>query len=166
MAVYTRSVRVEAPLEEVWDFHSRIEGLERLTPDWMNMVVEEVRGPNDEPDPEIMDVGTVAVTSVRLFDVGPRQHWTAEIVARERSNGAARFVDEMTEGPFPRWKHTHLFYGDETETLVCDRVEYALPGGEVGRAVSPLAFVGFEPMFRYRHRETRRVLEGARIEIE
>jgi ligand-binding SRPBCC domain-containing protein len=159
MAVYTRSVRVDAPLDEVWEFHSRIEGLETLTPDWMHMIVEDVRGPDGEPDPEVLDPGSVAVTSVRPFDVGPRQRWTSEIVEREREDGAARFVDEMTDGPFAEWEHTHLFYADGEETIVCDRVEYAFPGGGLGRAVSPLGWVGFEPMFRFRHNKTRDVLE-------
>lgn len=160
MAVYTRSVRVAAPLDAVWDFHSRIDGLETLTPEWMHMRVESVRGPDGEPDPEIMAPGSVAVTSVQPFGVGPRQSWTSEIVTREREDGVARFVDEMTDGPFARWVHTHLFYAEGGETIVCDRVEYELPGGGLGRTVGPLAWVGFEPMFRYRHRKTREVLEG------
>lgn len=160
MATYTRSVRVSAPLDEVWDFHSRISGLEALTPGWMNMRVEDVRDAQGNPDPEIMDTGAVAVTSVRPFDVGPRQTWTSEIRVREREERSARFVDEMTDGPFAHWVHTHLFYADGGDTIVCDRVEYELPGGPPGRAVSPLAFVGFEPMFRYRHRKTRKLLES------
>jgi len=36
---------------------------------------------------------------------------------------------------------------------------YALPFGGVGEAVSRLARVGFEPMFRFRHRRTRELLE-------
>ena len=160
MATYTRSVRVAAPLDAVWEFHSGIGGLEALTPDWMNMVVEDVRGPEGEPDPEVLETGSVAVTSVRPLNVGPRQRWTSEIIEREREDNAARFVDEMTDGPFAEWEHTHLFYADGEETIVCDRVEYAFPGGGVGRAVSPLGWVGFEPMFRYRHRKTRELLEG------
>jgi ligand-binding SRPBCC domain-containing protein len=38
-------------------------------------------------------------------------------------------------------------------------VEYALPFGALGDAVGPLARVGLEPMFRYRHRRTRELLE-------
>jgi hypothetical protein len=38
-------------------------------------------------------------------------------------------------------------------------VEYELPGGALGRAVSPLGWVGFEPMFRGRHKKTKELLE-------
>jgi ligand-binding SRPBCC domain-containing protein len=160
MATYTRSVRVAAPLTDVWEFHSKIDGLVTLTLAWMNMHLESVTGPDGDPDPEYMEPGSVAVTSVRPFGVGPRQEWTSEILTRERDGDSARFVDGMTDGPFAEWTHTHLFYADgDEETIVCDRVEYAFPGGGLGRAVSPLGWVGFEPMFRYRHRKTREVLE-------
>jgi ligand-binding SRPBCC domain-containing protein len=68
------------------------------------------------------------------------------------------FRDEMRDGPFRRWIHTHSFFADGDETLIVDRVEYELPFGPLGRAVAPLARIGFEPMFRYRHRRTRELL--------
>ncbi|PSQ64486.1 MAG: cyclase, partial [Halobacteriales archaeon SW_9_67_24] len=58
-----------------------------------------------------------------------------------------------------RWIHTHSFYADGGGTHVRDRVEYQLPFGDLRRLAGPFAVVGFEPMFRYRHRETRRRLE-------
>jgi ligand-binding SRPBCC domain-containing protein len=159
MPVYHREVRVGAPFDEVWEFHSQISGLEALTPGWMNLEIESVTGPDGEPDPDVLDAGSRAESSMRPFGVGPRQEWTSEILVRERDGDTARFVDEMTDGPFAEWEHSHLFYGDGDDTIVCDRVEYAFPGGSVGRAVSPLGWVGFEPMFRYRHRKTRELLE-------
>ncbi|MFD1526162.1 cyclase, partial [Halolamina salina] len=39
------------------------------------------------------------------------------------------------------------------------RVVYRLPLGGLGRALGPLGVVGFEPMFRYRHRQTKKLLE-------
>ncbi|MFC6725517.1 cyclase, partial [Halobium palmae] len=67
MANYHRQVRVAAPLDEVWKFHSRIEGLVGLTPDWMNLRVEAVRGPDGEPDPDVLEAGSRARLSVRPF---------------------------------------------------------------------------------------------------
>ncbi|MFB6305055.1 MAG: SRPBCC family protein [Haloferacaceae archaeon] len=158
MSVYRRRTRVAAPLSEVWDFHSRVDGLEALTPGWMNLEVESVRGPEGEPDPEVLSVGSRIRMSVRPFDVGPRQSWVSRITEREREDGAAWFVDVMEEGPFRTWEHTHRFFADGDETVVDDRVRYELPLGGVGRALGPLARVGFEPMFRYRHRRTRELL--------
>jgi ligand-binding SRPBCC domain-containing protein len=159
MAVYERETRVAAPLDRVWEFYSRIEGLEALTPAFANLRVERVVGPDGERDPEVMEAGARAETSVRPFGVGPRQRVVSVITERERRDGAAYFVDEMVEGPFPEWTHTHSFFADGDETVVRDRVEYVLPGGRLGRAVSPLGRIGFEPAFRYRHRTTRELLE-------
>ncbi|HET7325410.1 MAG TPA: SRPBCC family protein [Halococcus sp.] len=159
MSVYEHESHVHAPFEEVWRFYSTLDGLEALTPGFMNLRVEAARGPDGEPDPEILAEGAEADLSVRPFGVGPRQGWTTRIVARRREEGAGLFRDEMRDGPFPRWVHTHSFYADGERTLVRDHVEYELPFGELGRLAGPFGFVGFEPMFRYRHRETRRRLE-------
>lgn len=160
MQTYERSVRVDAPLSSVWEFHSTTDGLEALTPSWMNMRIREVRGPDGTADPDVLDVGAVVRVSIRPFDVGPVQEWTSEITARESVDGSAYFQDVMTDGPFEQWEHTHLFYADDNQTIVRDRIAYELPLGAVGRVLGPLGVVGFEPMFRYRHRRTKELLES------
>jgi ligand-binding SRPBCC domain-containing protein len=189
MPTYQREVRVAAPLDDVWAFHSRVEGLEALTPDWMGLRVEGVRRPGDdrdgdeaERDAEVLDAGTEIRLSVRPLGVGPRQRWTSRITRRERGDGdsgsgdgdssrpvrregAAVFEDEMVDGPFPEWRHRHQFYAvSDDETLVRDRVAYELPIvgrlPAVGGLLGPLGWLGFEPMFRERHRRTKRILEG------
>lgn len=159
MPTYHRQVRVDAPLDEVWDFHSRITGLEALTPGWMNLQVEAVRGPDGESDPELLDQGAQVRMSMRPFGVGPRQTWVSRIISREEGDEHAVFRDDMQGGPFETWVHTHEFTADGEGTLVDDTVEYELPLGRLGTAAGPFAVVGFEPMFRYRHRETKRLLE-------
>jgi ligand-binding SRPBCC domain-containing protein len=155
MANYHRQVRVNAPLDDVWEFHSRIEGLVGLTPEWMNLRVEEVRGPDGERDPDTLEAGSRARLSVRPLGIGPRQRWVSEIVARERDEGEGVFRDVMHGGPFPEWTHTHRFVARGDDTVIHDDVEYRLPLDGLGDLASPFAAVGFEPMFRYRHRKTR-----------
>lgn len=171
MPTYQREVRVEAPLDEVWRFHSRIEGLEHLTPDWMHLRVEAVhrRDGSDadggDADADVLDAGTEIRLSIRPFRVGPRRRWVTRIVRRERENGTAVFEDVMEDGPFPRWRHTHQFFAiADGETLVRDRVEYELP--VVGGLLGPLGWLGFEPTFRERHRRTKRLLEGPHSHAE
>lgn len=159
MPIYERETRVAAPLAEVWSFYSRISGLEAVTPGWMGLQVESVTGPDGESDPDVLTEGSRVRLSVRPFGVGPRRPWTSVIVEREERDGAASFTDEMVEGPFPRWAHTHRFFADGRATVVRDRVEYRLPGGSVGDLVGPLARAGLDPMFRYRHRKTKELLE-------
>lgn len=165
MPTYDRQSTIDAPLEDVWQFHSRIEGLEALTPDWMGLRVESMIGPNGERDPEVLEAGTEISLSTRPFDVGPRQYWTSLITERKRDDGVAYFRDEMVRGPFDHWLHTHTFFADGEETVLRDHVEYELPCSGVpgiGRlvdAVGPFSKVGFEGMFRTRHRLTKARLE-------
>ncbi|WP_123621846.1 SRPBCC family protein [Halorubrum sp. CSM-61] len=159
MPTYRRTTRVPAPIDEVWTFHSTIDGLRELTPDWMRLRVTGVTGPDGEPDPDVLAEGSEIGMSIRPFDVGPRQRWTSRITEREPGEGddpgdRARFVDEMTGGPFRKWEHTHAFYADGEETLLVDTVAYRLPFGPLGDAAGPFAKVGFEGMFRDRHRRT------------
>jgi ligand-binding SRPBCC domain-containing protein len=159
MPTYERSVRVAAPLDEVWAFHSTGAGLEALTPNWMHLRVEETRGPDGNPDPDVLEQGSTLRASVRPFDIGPRQTWVSHIATREEKDGSAYFRDVMTEGPFKEWEHTHLFFADGDQTIITDSVVFAFPFGPLGRAVGSLAGIGFEPMFWYRHKQTRELLE-------
>ncbi|WP_181686178.1 SRPBCC family protein [Halorhabdus salina] len=159
MATYKRSVQIDAPFEDVWAFHSSIDGLEALTPDWLKLRVETVRGPDGETDPDVMDAGATANASIRPFGVGPRQQMTTTILERERDGDTGYFVDEMSGGPFAHWRHTHKFDAVAGGTQITDYVEYRLAGGSLGRLAGPLAVVGFAPMFRYRHRRTKAELE-------
>lgn len=164
MATYERSVRVAAPLEAVWDFHSRVDGLFSVTPGWLDVRVESLRGPDGEADPEILEAGAEIRLSVAPFGAGPRVGWTSHVTERERGEGRAHFTDEMIQGPFTEWEHTHSFVAADGGTTVRDRVRYALPPGRLGRRLSPLAVLGLAPTFRYRHRRTKALLEGAETE--
>jgi ligand-binding SRPBCC domain-containing protein len=157
MAVYERSTVVSAPLEDVWDFHSTIDGLLALTPGWMNMRTEAIRDPGVGPDPAVLGTGAEIDMSVRPLGVAPRQSWTSRIVERAHEGDSAYFSDEMRDGPFARWLHTHRFEAVENGTRITDHVEYEL-GRPLG-ALSGLAWPGFEAMFTYRHRRTKAHIE-------
>lgn len=159
MSVYQRETRIRAPLSDVWTFHSTVDGLEALTPAFMGLEIESVTGPDGEPDPDVLEAGSRIVMSMRPFGVVAGQRWVSLITERTERSGAAMFRDVMEAGPFPEWVHTHRFFADGDETVLVDRVEYRLPGGRLGDAIGPLGWLGFEPMFRDRHRTTKRLLE-------
>ena len=158
MAVFERTVWVDAPLEAVWGFHSRIEGLETLTPDWLHLRVESVTDPEGEADPDELVPGTAIRLSIQPGGIGPRQRWTSRIIDREATEQSAYFTDEMTDGPFSRWHHTHRFYAENGGTRIVDRVDYALALGPV-RGLSVAARPFLDLMFAARHRRTKRELE-------
>lgn len=150
---------MDAPFDEVWSFYSRVSGLEALTPEFVGLRVERVVGPHGETDRETLEVGTRIELSVRPFGVGPRRSWRSRVVEHEHGERDGYFVDVVEDGPFPEWRHTHRFRAHDGSTVVQDDVRYRLPGGPLGRIAGPFAVVGFEPMFRYRHRRTRELLE-------
>lgn len=159
MAIYERETLVRAPLEAVWEFYSAIDGLVALTPGWFGLRVEGVTGPDGAADPPELVEGTTIDLTVRPLGIGPRQRTTSLIEERRHEDGVALFRDRMTEGPFEHWLHTHAFEAVDDGTLVRDRVEYRLPGGAAGRLAARAMIVGLAPMFRYRHRRTRELLE-------
>lgn len=60
---------------------------------------------------------------------GTLQRLTSKITAFKRPH---MFVDEMQEGAFKYWRHTHLFEPGENGTLMIDEVDYASPLGVLG----------------------------------
>lgn len=158
MAVFERSVLVRAPFESVWSFHASVDGLEAVTPRWLDLRVESAVTADGQPTAGELTEGDEVRLSIRPFGIGPRQSWTSRIRRRERTDESAVFVDEMLDGPFPRWHHTHRFEARPDGTMMTDRVEYELPLGPL-RGLSGLGWPGFETVFALRHRETRRQLE-------
>jgi ligand-binding SRPBCC domain-containing protein len=126
----------------------------------MGLRVESVVGPDGDAEPAELFEGSEITMASRPFGVAPESRWLSRIVARERDDGYRMFRDDMLGGPFALWVHTHEFYGDGDETVMIDTVNYELPAGPLGPLVNRLAVVGFEPMFRYRHRRTKELLEG------
>jgi len=157
MAVFEYSSRVPAPFGRVWEFHSTIDGLRRLTPGWANLRVEELRLPADATD-EVLVEGSEIDLSVGPLPFGPRQHWTSVITERVEDESRAYFVDEMRDGPLAEWRHRHLFEAAGATTIVTDRIAYRTPLGQVAdRAFHGALRLGF----RYRHRETREIVGQA-----
>jgi len=158
MQTFERDVRVNAPLAAVWEFHSTIDGLLALTPEWANLRVDGVDWPDGEREGDVLVEGTRIHMSVQPFGVGPRQTWTSRITERVENDDHAYFVDVMEDGPFPAWRHTHSFFADGDQTVARDEVAYRAPLGGLGALGAPAVLW---PMFHFRHRRTREVLGDA-----
>lgn len=59
-------------------------------------------------------------------------HWrmTSKIIALDRPHS---FVDQMQNGPFAGWQHTHTFEGNSLGTRMRDEIQYQPPFGALGR---------------------------------
>lgn len=159
MPTFRRTTVVDAPLEDVWTFHSTIDGLRALTPSWSGLVIDSIVGPDGTPDPATLAVGTTIEMRVHPLGVLPGPRWTSEITRRERDDDEAVFVDTMIGGPFETWEHTHRFLAAGAETVVDDRLEYALPRSTA--LLTPGVHAGIAGLFAYRHARTRSLLDAS-----
>jgi ligand-binding SRPBCC domain-containing protein len=127
MAVKTYSLsfaqQVARPLLEVFDFFSRAENLEALTPPWLNFKILDVK-------PQPVQQGTLINYSLRVHGIPVR--WTSEIIEWEPPH---RFVDLQLRGPYKLWRHEHRFETYQGGTLISDTINLALPLGFLGRLV-------------------------------
>lgn len=107
--------------EDVFDFFSRAENLEPLTPPWLHFRILSV-------DPRPLREGTRISYALRVHGLPLR--WTSEIVEWTPPHG---FVDVQVRGPYRLWRHAHRFRAEAGRTRIADEVLYALPFGVLGR---------------------------------
>lgn len=142
-AVFVRRSEIGVSASEAFRWHARPGALERLTPPWSPVAVEERHG-GIEPGGRV----------VLRIPVGP---FSVRWVAQHTDYVEGRlFRDVQVSGPFARWDHTHRFEPlGPGACILEDRVEYALPLGPLGSVAGGFLVPGMlEPMFAYRHRIT------------
>jgi len=152
---------IDAPLERVWAFYSDpVNALPALTPPDIEAHIESADVP--------VQTGSRIVLNIKPPGLRGRQvRWIAKIVEHRPPHPVAfgeeaRFVDVQEAGPFSSWRHEHDFERvDEKTTRMLDRVTYRVPLGPIGW-IFDVVFVRrkLTEMFRYRHAQTRRLLDG------
>ena len=151
---------IAAPLEKVWAFHDDVKSaLPALSPPGYEVAIESADVP--------VQVGSRIVILAK-GPLGRRLRWAAKIVEHRPPHVVvfgeeARFVDEQESGPFAFWRHEHDFERvDDKTTLLTDRVTYRVGFGPLG-LLADFVFVRrkLNAMFRFRHAQTRRLLEAS-----
>jgi len=127
-AVLVRRQWVPADIGRVWNFFSRAENLERMTPSFLAFRIVAKTTPAIEAGTEI---------SYRLRLHGVPIGWTSRITTFDPQQ---RFVDTQVRGPYAIWHHEHSFEalgsGQKRDgTLISDVVHFKLPIGRPGRLV-------------------------------
>ncbi len=105
------------PLDEIFDFFSRAENLDQVTPDDLDFSIL-------TPFPISMHVGTLI--DYRITLMGVPFFWRTLISDWEPPH---RFVDQQLKGPYVLWHHEHTFVQHDGYVLMTDRVHYLSPGG-------------------------------------
>jgi len=141
--------QVARPLAEVFDFFSRAENLEALTPPWLNFKILDVQ-------PQPVQQGTLINYSLRVHGIPLR--WTSEIVEWEPPH---RFVDLQLRGPYKLWRHEHRFEARDGGTLITDTINLALPLGILGQIAYKIKVKSdVEEIFAFRERKIHSLFSG------
>jgi len=137
---------VPRPLDQVFDFFSKAENLQELTPAFLHFRILSV-------DPAPVRKGTLIKYSLRwrIFPI----RWTTEIIEWDPPH---RFVDLQLKGPYKLWHHEHRFVAEGSGTRIIDEVQYQLPFGVFGSIAHSLKVKkDVETIFNYRTEAVRRL---------
>ena len=130
------------PHGKVFAFFSNAQNLDLITPPWLHFRTV-------TPGPMEMHLGMLIDYKLRIHGFPVR--WRSEITAWEPP---VRFVDEQLRGPYRLWIHEHTVAERDDGTLVCDRVQYAVPFDWLTHPL--LVKRDVERIFRYRNDALRR----------
>ena len=149
MYTLKRSIVVNTTLEEAWDFISRPQNLNLITPDDMEFkILSEV--------PEEMYNGLIIKYLVKIPLMGS-QEWVSEI---KHIRDYHSFVDEQRIGPYQLWYHYHEIRQVEGGIQFVDEVNYEVPYGIFGK-IAHGVFIGrtLDRIFNYRNERFKELLD-------
>jgi ligand-binding SRPBCC domain-containing protein len=109
-----REQKINAGINEVWDYFSSPSNLPIITPKWLNFeLVSQV--PDDMYEGLIIEYKVSPILNIPF-------KWITEITY---VNKPYFFVDEQRFGPYKFWHHKHFFKElDDGSTLMSDEVHY------------------------------------------
>ena len=149
MPEITVSTEIGAAIDAVFAFHLDPRNAARISPRGTRVVSVEA--------PDQVREGDEIRLAVRQFPSPFVQRWRVRI---ERVEEPVAVVDVALAGPFPTWRHEHLFaVAGEGRTLLTDHVTYELPFGALGRIADRIVIRRvLLRTFRARHARTRAIL--------
>jgi ligand-binding SRPBCC domain-containing protein len=114
--ILTRSLTLDSPIEQAFDFFADAGNLERITPPELNFKITTTQ-------PIDIRKGTLIDYQLKLRGLPIK--WQTII---SEWNPPHVFVDEALKSPYKQWIHRHTFTRIETnKTLIEDEVRYRLP---------------------------------------
>ena len=146
---------INKPLVVVFEFFSKPENLEMITPKSLSFNIL-------TPTPIKMEKGSLIDYTIRLF--GIPIHWRTLISDYEPP---FRFVDQQIKGPYTFWHHTHTFKLVEGGVEIIDDVKYSLPLGWLGTLAHAIwVRKDLEKIFEYRKSVIQNYFEIKNISTE
>lgn len=143
-----RTLKINAPLTEVWKFFSSPYNLQKITPAYMNFII------TDCPDKNRIFEGMQIRYKVSPVLKVP-MNWVTLI---ESVKEGVCFTDRQLKGPYKLWHHVHTFREVNGVVEMKDDVTYELPMGPLG-SLAHAMFVKkqLEDIFDYRETAVRKI---------
>ena len=134
---------IARPLDEVWNYFSRPENLNEITPPDMAFdILSPVAGVS-------MYEGMLIRYKVSPFR-GIKMNWVTEITHIKEGQ---YFVDEQRLGPYALWHHEHHFEEQPGGVRMTDLLHYQVPYGIIGAIADSLVVNRrVEEIFRFRRK--------------
>lgn len=146
----TRSLKLDLPRPEVFDFFADAGNLERITPPEINFNIV-------TPLPINVEQGTLIDYTLTLRGIPLK--WRTEISVWDPP---CRFVDQQLRGPYTQWIHSHIFTEtDDGGTLIEDEVRYRLPLEPLGDIAHFLVRSELDRIFDFRQEAVAAILGSA-----
>ncbi len=136
---------MESPIDKVWSFYTDLHHLQVITPKKLDLKVIESSSSK-------ITLGQTASFSSKMM---VRITWNTRITFCE----PYRYIDEMSNALFKRWKHVHVFSkAFDGQTRVSDEIEFELQFGFLGRMLERYALNKLRKIFAHRQQATIRAL--------
>jgi len=144
---FLHTFTINAGIDRVWEFYTDLHHLNVITPRQLQLRV-------DNAISQKLAAGHRVSLSGRFVT---RRTWNTDITYL----GPYVYVDEMKNGPFKQWKHTHTFKKiSDNETEVVDDIDFELPYGVIGRLFEGYATSQLAKIFDHRQEATKAALEN------
>ena len=143
---YFESTTLPLPIETVFDFFSKAENLQAITPPELQFKIL-------TPLPITMGQGTLIDYKLKLN--GIPFGWRTRITHWDPPYA---FADQQLKGPYAIWFHTHTFADEGGRTRMDDEVLYKLPLWPLGEVAYPFVKQKVAGIFQYRRRAIKKLL--------
>jgi ligand-binding SRPBCC domain-containing protein len=138
---------IECTREELFNFHLDSNNIKKITPADTKVELMDDDGKSYE--------GKIVKIKTTKFFIPT--YWEVEI---KKLESPKILIDEAIKSPFKYWKHQHIFYQNGNIVELQDIIDYELPFGFLGKIVAPFIKNDIQKMFIYRHKQTKKILEG------